>query len=204
MDHLVQTYRSRCVLRLRFIRNVRGTFDNRCCDLWSGGTKIRSGVDGDDERAIEESCPGAVPAESTKKSVRPSRVTLIAKWVCFSRWVLPKSASVTWSAPSPAMRYQRMFGRGLPLWIGALSHRGRGCSGRRHRQTGRAAHPAPQLRHSPAGGRHRHPDHPSPARHAKLNNTAFYTKVATRTVRTVTSPLDKLGIFQLEKISPDG
>ena len=31
--------------------------------------------------------------------------------------------------------------------------------------------------------------------HAKLENTAFYTKVATRTVRAVTSPLDKLGIF---------
>ena len=32
--------------------------------------------------------------------------------------------------------------------------------------------------------------------HAKLENTAFYTKVATRTVRTVTSPLDKLGHVQ--------
>ena len=31
--------------------------------------------------------------------------------------------------------------------------------------------------------------------HAKLENTAFYTKVATRTVRTVTSPLDKLGML---------
>src|SRR3954469_1477267 len=31
--------------------------------------------------------------------------------------------------------------------------------------------------------------------HAKLDNTAFYTKVATRTVRAVTSPLDKLGMF---------
>ena len=29
--------------------------------------------------------------------------------------------------------------------------------------------------------------------HAKLDNTAFYTRVATRTVRAVTSPLDKLG-----------
>ena len=28
--------------------------------------------------------------------------------------------------------------------------------------------------------------------HAKLENTAFYTKVATRTVRAVISPLDKL------------
>jgi integrase/recombinase XerD len=40
--------------------------------------------------------------------------------------------------------------------------------------------------------------------HAKLNSTAFYTKVATRTVRTVTSPLDKLGLFKPEESSPDG
>lgn len=39
--------------------------------------------------------------------------------------------------------------------------------------------------------------------HAKLNNTAFYTKVATRTVRTVTSPLDKLGLLKPGEISPD-
>ncbi|WP_192384796.1 tyrosine-type recombinase/integrase, partial [Mesorhizobium silamurunense] len=40
--------------------------------------------------------------------------------------------------------------------------------------------------------------------HAKLNSTAFYTKVATRTVRTVTSPLDKLGLFKPQEISPAG
>ena len=40
--------------------------------------------------------------------------------------------------------------------------------------------------------------------HAKLNNTALYAKVATRTVRTVTSPLDKLGLFRPTEISPDG
>ena len=40
--------------------------------------------------------------------------------------------------------------------------------------------------------------------HAKLENTAFYTKVATRTVRTVTSPLDKLGIFSPEQAAPGG
>ena len=34
--------------------------------------------------------------------------------------------------------------------------------------------------------------------HAKLNNTALYTKVATRTVRSVTSPLDRLGLFKTE------
>ena len=38
--------------------------------------------------------------------------------------------------------------------------------------------------------------------HAKLENTAFYTKVATRTVRTVTSPLDKLGMFKTGDIAP--
>ena len=37
--------------------------------------------------------------------------------------------------------------------------------------------------------------------HAKLENTAFYTKVATRTVRTVTSPLDKLGIVTPDQAS---
>lgn len=39
--------------------------------------------------------------------------------------------------------------------------------------------------------------------HAKLENTAFYTKVATRTVRAVTSPLDKLGIFT-SGVTPSG
>jgi len=40
--------------------------------------------------------------------------------------------------------------------------------------------------------------------HAKLENTAFYTKVATRTVRAVTSPLDKLGLFLPEPEAPPG
>jgi len=40
--------------------------------------------------------------------------------------------------------------------------------------------------------------------HAKLENTAFYTKVATRTVRTVTSLLDKLGIFAPDPAAPGG
>jgi integrase/recombinase XerD len=40
--------------------------------------------------------------------------------------------------------------------------------------------------------------------HAKLDNTAFYTKVATRTVRTVTSPLDKLGMFRAGEAEPTG
>jgi integrase/recombinase XerD len=38
--------------------------------------------------------------------------------------------------------------------------------------------------------------------HAKLENTAFYTKVATRTVRAVTSPLDKLGLLKVGEIAP--
>jgi site-specific recombinase XerD len=40
--------------------------------------------------------------------------------------------------------------------------------------------------------------------HAKIENTAFYTKVATRTVRTVTSPLDKLAMFKTEGAVPGG
>ncbi len=40
--------------------------------------------------------------------------------------------------------------------------------------------------------------------HAKLETTAFYTKVATRTVRAVTSPLDRLGMSLLEGETPDG
>src|SRR5436305_1398410 len=38
--------------------------------------------------------------------------------------------------------------------------------------------------------------------HAKLENTAFYTKVATRTVRAVVSPLDKLGLFKVGEVAP--
>jgi integrase/recombinase XerD len=41
-------------------------------------------------------------------------------------------------------------------------------------------------------------------RHAKLDNTAFYTKVATRRVCTVTSPLDKFGMFTAGEIAPTG
>ena len=40
--------------------------------------------------------------------------------------------------------------------------------------------------------------------HAKLDNTAFYTKVATRTVRTVTSPLDKIVAMIGEKAETGG
>jgi integrase/recombinase XerD len=40
--------------------------------------------------------------------------------------------------------------------------------------------------------------------HAKLENTAFYTKVATRTVRAVISPLDKLAMFTGPGARPDG
>lgn len=40
--------------------------------------------------------------------------------------------------------------------------------------------------------------------HAKLENTAFYTRVATRTVRAVTSPLDKLSMFLPEPEAPGG
>lgn len=40
--------------------------------------------------------------------------------------------------------------------------------------------------------------------HAKLENTAFYTKVATRTVRAVTSPLDKLAMLTAQGDVPGG
>jgi len=40
--------------------------------------------------------------------------------------------------------------------------------------------------------------------HVKLDTTAFYTKVATRMVRAVTSPLDKLGIFAPDPATPGG
>ena len=40
--------------------------------------------------------------------------------------------------------------------------------------------------------------------HAKLENTAVYTKVATKTVRAVTSPLDKIGLFLPEPEAPPG
>ena len=38
--------------------------------------------------------------------------------------------------------------------------------------------------------------------HAKLDTTALYTKVATRTVRAVVSPLDRLALFHHEEASP--
>jgi site-specific recombinase XerD len=40
--------------------------------------------------------------------------------------------------------------------------------------------------------------------HSKLDTTALYTKVATRTVRAVISPLDKLGIIEPDEAIPDG
>ena len=40
--------------------------------------------------------------------------------------------------------------------------------------------------------------------HAKLENTAFYTRVATHTVRAVTSPLDKLRMLKSAEGAPGG
>jgi hypothetical protein len=37
-----------------------------------------------------------------------------------------------------------------------------------------------------------------------LETTALYTKVATRTVKTVVSPLDRLGMFPNAQAAPDG
>ena len=38
--------------------------------------------------------------------------------------------------------------------------------------------------------------------HAKLENTAFYTKVATRTVRALVSPFDELGLVGMRETAP--
>jgi site-specific recombinase XerD len=40
--------------------------------------------------------------------------------------------------------------------------------------------------------------------HSKLETTAFYTTVTTRTVRAVVSPLDRLGLFTPDVGAPDG
>ena len=40
--------------------------------------------------------------------------------------------------------------------------------------------------------------------HSRLDTTALYTKVATRTVRAVISPLDKLGIVTSGQERPAG
>jgi integrase/recombinase XerD len=41
-----------------------------------------------------------------------------------------------------------------------------------------------------------------PLGHAKLDTTAFYTKVATRTVRDIESPLDRLGVNLASRSPP--
>ena len=43
-----------------------------------------------------------------------------------------------------------------------------------------------------------------PLGHAKLETTAYYTKVATRTVHSITSPLDKLLLGPPKGASLDG
>ncbi|MEZ7137876.1 tyrosine-type recombinase/integrase [Komagataeibacter sp. SM21] len=40
--------------------------------------------------------------------------------------------------------------------------------------------------------------------HSRLETTALYTKVATRTVRAVISPLDRLGMLTTTQARPDG
>ena len=40
--------------------------------------------------------------------------------------------------------------------------------------------------------------------HAKLGTTAFYTQVATRTVRSIVSPLDRLALASPSEEAPDG
>jgi integrase/recombinase XerD len=40
--------------------------------------------------------------------------------------------------------------------------------------------------------------------HAKLNTTALYTRVATRTIRKVMSPLDRLSLIEKKKDAHSG
>ena len=40
--------------------------------------------------------------------------------------------------------------------------------------------------------------------HAKLNTTAFYTQVATKTMRAVVSPLDRLALASPDEGAPGG
>lgn len=40
--------------------------------------------------------------------------------------------------------------------------------------------------------------------HVKLDNTAFYTKVATRTVKAVISPFDRVAAHLSERVAPGG
>jgi hypothetical protein len=84
--------------------------------------------------------------------------------------------------------------------LGRVVEEAAGLHGRHH-QARLSPNTAAQFRHPPARGRRRHPRHPG---HAKLDNTALYTRVATRTVRTVTSPLDKIMARIAERAGPGG
>ena len=66
---------------------------------------------------------------------------------------LPEDWLFPWMAPRPSHE-RRISPDGLP----------RSRPRRRHQQARHRPHAAPQLRHSPAGKRHRHPRHPGPAR----------------------------------------
>jgi integrase len=71
-------------------------------------------------------------------------------------------------------------------------------------KTGRPTHSAAQLRHASAGRRRRYSIIQALLGHANLETTAFYTTVATRTVRAVISPLDKLTTLLEPQVAPPG
>ena len=54
---------------------------------------------------------------------------------------------------------------------------------------------APQLRHPSAGTGCRHPCHPGAVGARQLDPAALYARVATKTIRSVTSPLERLALL---------
>ena len=60
------------------------------------------------------------------------------------------------------------------------------------------------LCHTSAGAGRQHPRHPGPARTCRLNTTALYAHVATKTILTVMSPLDRIRLLPEDETRADG